>query len=261
ARLRVSVMGETRVFCGDEEITSWARPGMRELLVYLLDHETPARRDEILADIWPEKEPRLAGEEFRKVRSELKKALGVQVKKLDDGRYTVAEVESYDARDFEAAAQLGEALMRAGDTPEAIVALRRAVSLGAGSFLSEVYSEWVVLRRDALRREYLIALEQLVEAQMILKEYAALTRSAYLLLDANPLCEKAHRALMVGFYACGEPARALDQFRQCARILREELELEPTPRTVALYKTIRSRVGAGRQNSQTSSRAASARLV
>jgi DNA-binding SARP family transcriptional activator len=234
---------------------------MRELLVYLLDHDTPARRDEILADIWPEKEPRLAGEEFRKVRSELKKALGDQIKKLDDGRYTVAAVESYDARDFEAAAQLGGELMRAGDTREAVVALRRAVSLGAGPFFSESYSEWVVLRRDTLRREYLIALEQLVEAQMILKEYTALTRSAYLLLDADPLCEKAHRALMVGFYACGEPARALDQFRQCARILRKELELEPTPRTVALYKTIRSRVSASRQDLQGSSRAVSSRLA
>ncbi|MGH2485710.1 MAG: hypothetical protein ACRDHE_06840, partial [Ktedonobacterales bacterium] len=127
AKLRVSVMGETHVYLGDEEITSWARPGMRELLVYLLDRETPARRDEILADIWPEKEPRLAGEEFRKVRSELKKALGEQIKKLDGGRYTLATVDTYDAREFQAAARTGLELMQAGNAREAVVALRQAV--------------------------------------------------------------------------------------------------------------------------------------
>ena len=241
APLRVYAFGDAGVFLGDDKITTWARPGMRETLVYLLDRETPARREEILTDLWPEKEPRLANEEFRKVRSELKKALGVQITKLGDGRFTIESDCWFDVREFKRHAAEGHAVAQAGEHERATAALKKSAELGAGVYLSDTYSEWATLRRDALRREYLSVVEQLLDAEMALKRYKSLTRTAYLLLDADPFCEKAHRALMVGFYACGEPARALDQFRRCAQILRRELDMTPTAPTVALYRTIRQR--------------------
>lgn len=256
-QVRVFAFGETRVFVGDDAVTSWARPGMRELLVYMLDRETPARREEILTDLWMDKDPRLAGEEFRKVRSELKKALGVCVTKLKDGRYTIESDCWFDVRVFQKLMREGHDAAQAGDHRTAAAALRQAVELGAGIYLSEAYSEWAALRRDTLRREYLNALEQLVEVEMTLKNYQALTRSAYRLLDADPFCEKAHRALMVGFCASGEPARALAQFRRCAQILQSELNMTPTAQTMALYRTIRSRMGG--QDRQAATTAAHAR--
>ncbi|HEX6818851.1 MAG TPA: BTAD domain-containing putative transcriptional regulator [Ktedonobacterales bacterium] len=241
APLRVYAFGDNGVFLGDDKVTTWARPGMRETLVYLLDRETPARREEILTDLWPDKDPRLANEEFRKVRSELKKALGVQIAKVGDGRFAIASDCWLDVREFKRLASEGHSAAQAGEHERAATALRKAAEVGSGIYLTDTYSEWATLRRDALRREYLSVLEHLLDAEMALKRYKALTRTAYLLLDADPFCEKAHRALMVGFYASGEPARALDQFRRCALILRRELNMEPTAATVALYRTIRQR--------------------
>jgi DNA-binding SARP family transcriptional activator len=215
---------------------------MRELLVYLLDRDGPVRRDEILADLWPEKESRLAGEELRKVRSELKKALGVQIARLGDGRFTVVGECWFDVREFKEAVASCHAAEQSGDTEQLVSALKHAADLGSGVYLSEAYSEWAALRRDTLRREYLAVLEQLLDAEMALKRYLSLTKTAYLLLDADPFCEKAHRALMLGFYASGEPARALDQFRRCVRVLRRELGMTPTEATVALYRSIRQRM-------------------
>ena len=241
--LRVYAFGETRVSLGGDVVTSWARPVMREALVYLLDRETPARRDEILADLWPDKDPHLANEEFRKVRSELKKALGVLIVRQGDDRFAIETKCWFDVAEFKRLVADAHEAARAGNRDESLASLREAVALGSGYYLNDSYAEWSTLRRDALRREYLQALEQLVDAEMESKNFKLLTRSAYLLLDADPFCEKAHRALMVGFCASGEPARALEQYRRCADILQREFQTAPSAQTAALYRTILERMG------------------
>ena len=51
--------------------------------------------------------------------------------------------------------------------------------------------------------------------------------------------EDFHRGLMRAYALMGRADEAIDQYRRCERILREEIGVEPSPRTQALFRAIR----------------------
>jgi DNA-binding SARP family transcriptional activator len=59
------------------------------------------------------------------------------------------------------------------------------------------------------------------------------------ILSLDPLREEVHRELMRYHQLAGRRAGALRQFELCRRVLREELDIEPMPETIALYRRIR----------------------
>jgi DNA-binding SARP family transcriptional activator len=52
--------------------------------------------------------------------------------------------------------------------------------------------------------------------------------------------ERIHRRLMRLYYLAGDRTAALRQYERCVTLLREELGVDPSERTVALYRQIRS---------------------
>ena len=62
-------------------------------------------------------------------------------------------------------------------------------------------------------------------------------------IEKNPLQESAYQNLMILYADSGETNAALQVFDQCRDMIRQELGVEPDPRTVRLYREIRSRHG------------------
>jgi len=60
------------------------------------------------------------------------------------------------------------------------------------------------------------------------------------LLELDPLQEAAHRALMRHYAQKGQASLAIKQYQTCAELLRNELQIEPSPETQALIDEIRS---------------------
>ena len=59
-------------------------------------------------------------------------------------------------------------------------------------------------------------------------------------LQLDPLREEAHRQLMQLYAWTGQRTAALQQYRECVRILEEELDVSPLAETVALYESIQN---------------------
>ncbi|MBI1298336.1 hypothetical protein GC175_25660 [bacterium] len=59
-----------------------------------------------------------------------------------------------------------------------------------------------------------------------------------------PWDEEAHRAVMSCLAASGRPDLALDHFAECRRILRAEVDLDPSPETESLYREIQAQQAA-----------------
>lgn len=243
--IRVYMLGDSRVLVGDEQVTRWARPKLRELLLYLLDQNGPVRKDVLIDAIWPDKSPELADDEFRKARSELKKLLGGPCLTQVDGRWCLTIACWVDAREFERLAGEGERRLADGHMSAAAGAWREAIGLWSGSYLDDVFSDWVYARRDELHRRYLDILERLARLELELRQHDAAARLYYRILDLEPHNEEAHRGLMKYFMARGEAARALSQFQLCVDALRTELGIQPTAQTVALYQAIRAKLRDG----------------
>jgi DNA-binding SARP family transcriptional activator len=125
-------------------------------------------------------------------------------------------------------------------TSEQAGALEEAVALYRGDLLQEVYDDWCVYERDRLRALALDALFRAMRYHLLRRNWGAALEHGQRLLDADPLNEPVHTAVMHCHFGSGNRAAALRQYASCQRLLREELDVAPMPETVAVYERIRA---------------------
>jgi DNA-binding SARP family transcriptional activator len=126
--------------------------------------------------------------------------------------------------------------------------MRQAVTLYCGEFLQQLvvrasaaFDEWAMLLRERLHRSALEALAQLVAyhercgADEQAREYAWRT------LHLEVWDEAAHRCVMRVLLRKGQRGAALAQYKRCRQVLADELGVEPSAETTALYEQIRTR--------------------
>ena len=58
------------------------------------------------------------------------------------------------------------------------------------------------------------------------------------ILTRDPYREEVHRQLMDAYARAGRRAEAVQQYQECCRILRQDLEVGPSPETEVLYRCI-----------------------
>jgi len=127
---------------------------------------------------------------------------------------------------------------------EALQALEAAVELYRGDFLegfyvdSQAFEDWALLERERLRFRAMEALDRLVAEYLERGAYAAGITHTTRLLQMDALREKTHRQLMQLLAESGQRSAALNQYENCRHLLREELDIEPAPETVALQERI-----------------------
>lgn len=107
--------------------------------------------------------------------------------------------------------------------------IRRAPELLHGELLPDWYDDWVLLEREHFRQLSLHALEALAEHLVETGRFALALRAALAAVAGEPLRESAHRVLIKVHIAEGNSAEALKQFQMCRRLLREQLDLGPSP--------------------------------
>jgi TolB-like protein/DNA-binding SARP family transcriptional activator len=123
-------------------------------------------------------------------------------------------------------------------------ALNRAARLYRGTFLAGIdlsepaFDDWrdsEQRRLDALARTVLARLYELCDRDNAGAAIALASR----LVTVDPYDEAVHRALMTLYARSGAKREALRQFEFCRRELRDGLDQEPSPETVAMCDAIR----------------------
>jgi predicted ATPase/DNA-binding SARP family transcriptional activator len=124
--------------------------------------------------------------------------------------------------------------------------LRAAVDVYQSDFLtgfslrdSAAFDEWQFIETERLRRALVGALERLVRGLTVEGRLVEAIEQAQRLLVSDPLHEAAHRVLMLLYAWTGQAQNALRQYRECVRILSEELGVAPLPETTRVYEAIK----------------------
>ncbi len=208
------------------------------LLAYLALSGERQTRDTLAALLWPEFDGPRARAALRRTLSVLKTAVGEQA--LAVTRETIGLVTSAAWCDVWEFRRL---LALENGTPS----LETAVHLFRGDFLagfslrdSIPFDDWQVWQAENLRRELETALAVLVAESIARGDYAAALPLAHRWLSLDTLREEVHRTLMELYALSGQPNAALRQYRDCVRILDEELGVAPLPETTALHEAIQS---------------------
>jgi DNA-binding SARP family transcriptional activator/class 3 adenylate cyclase len=204
----------------------------RQLLAILLLHRNDVvSSDRLIDHLWGAQPPPTAGKGLQVHVSRLRKALGPRGRLVTHGSgYSLrADAEDIDAARFERLVESGRARLVAGDADEAAVDLREALELWRGRPLSDfAYDAFAQAEIARLEELHVAALEERIEADLVLERHAGLIGELEALVAEHPLRERLRAQLMLALYRSGRQAEALAVYQDARRVLVEELGLEPS---------------------------------
>ncbi len=219
------------------------------LLAYLAVEGGDHTRDSLAAMFWPEAAGGRARAALRRTLSALKAATGGAGLDVERESLRVEEVQDIwvDVHEFQACLAECEQPASAGCQPSegCLRPLEAAVELYRGDFLegftlrdSPAFDDWQFFQAESLRRRFAAALEKLACGYSERQEFETAIHYARRWVGVDPLREEAHQRLMLLYAEAGQRNAALRQYRECLRILEQELGVPPLDETTQLYQSI-----------------------
>ena len=238
--LHVELLGGLRLTYKNCLLTELSGKRAEMLLAYLvLNRDSPQPRQRLAYLFWSDSKEAQARTNLRRELHTLRRLLPDAARLIKMGKHAVQwrpELPvTLDIAQFEAA--IAEAEGQSKGTV-ARAALERAVKLYRGDVLADRHNLWILPERERLRQRFIQALEQLSILRERERNYPAAIDCVQRLLRADSLHEPAYQRLMHLYNLRGDRAAALKIYHQCLTVLREEMGIDPSPATQALYQRL-----------------------
>jgi DNA-binding SARP family transcriptional activator len=246
-RTRISLLGAPHIEHDGVPVEVDTRKAIA-LVAYLAVTKRGHTRDALAGLLWPEYNQTRSRAALRRTLSSLGKARAEGWLRADRESVDLAHDEVWvDVDRFEGL--LAECRTH-GHTEtevcqECLPPLTEAVTLYRDDFMagfglrdSVAFDDWQFFQSESLRRELAGALERLARGRGALGEWEAAIAHARRWLALDTLHEPAHRLLMALYAWSDQRAAALRQYRECVRILDQELGVSPLEETTLLYHAI-----------------------
>ena len=242
--LELLLLGTLQISTAGKPLSGLVSLKAKALLAYLAAERHPVPRSTLAGLLWsdlPEEDARRnLRVEISKLRRFLDPYLVLTHHEALFRPGTTCRVDLYEFQDhLEAASTRLPAF-----TPEQF---RKVVNLHRGDFLSgllvrgaPLFEEWLVLERERLRQAALVLLDRLVEAAVQQGDLESGLLAARKSLAIENWREQSHRQLMNLLALSGDRPAALAQFEATRRLLVQELGIEPSLETLALYQRIKA---------------------
>lgn len=228
----IELLGGLQVRIGERVITRFRTQKTAALLgflAYFLDRSHP--REEIIEVFWPDADPRDSRASLRTALSSLRHQLeppGTPFNSvLVTDRANIGlnpRVVSTDVAQFDEAIA---AAARASEPGEREQALCDAIRLYRGPLMPGFYEEWMLRERERLEQRYLGALGALADLAAARGDLGRAIEVAMLRVDAAPLDEECHDALIALLEAGGRPVAAQEQRDKRERAFQSDAPAPP----------------------------------
>ncbi len=246
APVRLYLLGSYRLERGGEAIRRPTRKA-ESLLAYLalVPGDPGHSREKLAALLWGDSPDTLARSSLRRALALLRRALGDElvVASRDTVQLNPAFPHWVDATEFQVQAE--QVLKSPSSDSEAL-----DITLYRDDLLVDFYDEWIMPMREHFRSLFLEASLGLAAYARSGGDYDRAVQLARTVLQKDSASEIAHQHLMFCYWKMGKRNAALGQFRECKRILQQELGVAPAPETVALNAQIKEQVPQSPQASE-----------
>ena len=256
-RLACSFLGTFQVTLEETPVTAFVSDKARALLAYLaVEADRPHRRETLAGLLWPDHPQTAALNSLRQALFNLRQVMGDQEASppmLFITRQTIQFNPKGDhwldvaAFTQHLAANRQHAHLRHELCELCLRHLQQAAELYRGNFLegltpkdSLAFDEWALLRREWLHGQALDVFQRLADYHEGCGHHEQARQYALRQIELDPWREEAHQQLMRALALNGLRSAAMAQYETCRRILADELGVEPTPETTALYERIRA---------------------
>ncbi|MBI3926696.1 MAG: response regulator [Armatimonadetes bacterium] len=251
--LRVHSFGVFEVFRGEDKVAegAWRTRKVKVFFSYLASQWGRLVPDEQLLEIfWPDNYER-GRKNLYWTTSIVRKCLKGDVERgseiifrqgealgLDDQVPRWHDLEEFD-RTYAEALKADES----GRADLACAGYRRLGQLYQAPYLDGCYMDWALSLRNVQERMLIEALCRLATHGLSRGDHREALEAAQRVLTLEPCLQKAHLYAMRAYLGLGEGSRAMEQFRDCERILKQEHGLEPSTELLEYYH--RARLGLG----------------
>lgn len=254
ARLSINLLGPFQVALNGVPV-SFATDKARALLAYLVvESDTPHRREALAGLLWPDQPEAKARQNLRQALLQVRQAIGdcEQTPFLLIGRegvqFDAASDYELDVATFTALVETNQrhAHRRRASCRPCLQRMEQMAELYRGDFLarfflsdSNAFEEWVLLKREWLRRHAVDALACLADYNERRGELERARNYAWRQVELEPWREEAQRQLIRLLALSGQRSAALAQYEACRHTLAQELGVEPIAETTALVEAIK----------------------
>ena len=219
------------------------------LLAYLVVRGGIHQRDALAALLYPDSDQTRARGALRRTLSTLHKGLGRGALEISRESVEMSAMagEWLDVAEFHRFLESGKGHLHppAEVCPACLADLESGVKLYRDDFMagfglrdSAEFDDWQFFQAESLRQEMATALQKLAQGYAQEGDYEKAIVHARRWSAIDPLLEEAHRQLMQLYAWSGQRTVALRQYRECVRILEQELGVPPLEETVQLYQAI-----------------------
>ena len=234
------VLGPLEVRDGAESLPL-AGAKQRALLALLLVHANHVlSRDRLIDELWGGEPPETAVQSLQVYVSRLRKLLPADALLTRPPGYLLEVApDELDLQRFERLLDAGREALAQGESEEASRLLHDALALWRGPALAEFaferFAQGEIGRLEDLR---LAAVEERIEADLVLGRHADLIGELEALIVENPYRERLRGQLMLALYRSGRQAEALEAYQAARHALVDELGIEPGADLQRLEKAI-----------------------
>ncbi len=224
--MKASFMGQFRLFDVNNQSIKWRTKKVKELCAYLLHHQVPVHRAQIVEELWPnlpvEKAANHLHTSIYQLRKELKQCGYPDAVAYVNESYSLHVAVSRDVDNIE------KLLAKAVAEPEA-----KLLELYPRDYLDLEDYPWAVAKQVKLRKSFIDFLERVVQttpACPIVKN--CLDK----LIEMEPFEEQYIRGLMQYYRQLGKPKSAVEVYERFEVFLSKELGEIPQKETRDLMK-------------------------
>lgn len=228
--LELRTLGSLEILLGGQPLTSFKTRKVQALLIYLACHAGQSfSREHLQSLLWSESPPKQAAASLRQALVNLRGLLPEGMLRAELGSIAFRGESAYTLDVTDVAAR-----------PE----------LYRGPFLqgfdiadAQGWEEWLFTAREQIQSRVLDQLEAQGQAAAAQGHFSAAIEFFRQMVRIDSWREDVYRALMRLYDLVGDRAAALAQYERCRAILAEEVGVEPTVETTALYQRILTREG------------------
>jgi YVTN family beta-propeller protein len=220
-------------------------PKQRAVLALLLLRANEVlARERLIDDLWGDDPPATARETVKAYVGRLRKVIpvndkSVRLRSYGGGYLLELDPEQLDLYRFQQLAEGGAQALADGDANRAASLLRDALSQWRGRPLADLGgAAFVDTERARLEELRLAALENRIDADLMLDRAPTVVPELQQLTREHPYRERLYRQLMLALYRSGRQADALDAYRDLRRRLTSELGLEPSRESQDMQRAI-----------------------
>ena len=257
--LSLTLLGSFKAMLEERPFTQFRTNKVQALLIYLaVEAPTVHQREALMELLWPGLPLKSAQVNLRQIVFQLNKTVpdhgtgDEAIPLLISGRKTIELHPDFPIHSD--VIQLTTLLKRSwGHTHSNLLHcadcrawLEEAVALYEGDFLADFslydsnnFEAWAQIKREAVHRQTLDALDILTHIYLSEKDYDQAEQTARRQLTLDNLRENTYRQLMQILALTGRRSEAIVLYEECKRLLTTELGMAPAAKTTALSEQIK----------------------